>query len=131
MRRHNRIRIETPVGHMCIAPHNNGLELTRIIVDEQGKGNGTTLMKLFFYLIGQSGLDLETLPIMLECVGSVGAGSNYVKSNISVQTKFFRKFGFRVEQKVSDYKNNYVQMYFKNEFITEFKKEEEKKSLAV
>ena len=68
---------------------------------------------------------------MLECVGSVGGGSNYVESNISSQTKFFRKFGFRVNQKVSDYKNNYVQMWFKNEIVNEFKKEEEKKSLAV
>lgn len=130
MRAHNRIRIETPGGHICIAPYNDGLELTRIIVDEQGKGNGTILMNLFFYLIVQAGLDLETLPIMLECVGSVGGGSNYVKSNISAQTKFFRKSGFRVNQKVSDYKNNYVQMWFKNESITEFKKEEEKKSLV-
>ena len=126
MRQHNRIRIETPGGHICIAPHNDGLEVTRIIVDEQGKGEGTILMKMFFYLIVEAGLDLETLPIMLECVGCVGGGSNYVESNISAQTKFFRKFGFRVNQKVSDYKNNYVQMYFKNEFVTEFKKEEEK-----
>jgi hypothetical protein len=130
MRQHNRIRIETPCGHICVAPHNNGLEITRIIVDEQGKGNGTTLMKMFFGLIGFAGLDLETLPIMLECVGSVGGGSNYVESNISAQTKFFRKFGFRVDSKVSDYKNNYVQMWFKNEIVTEFKKEEEKKSLV-
>jgi hypothetical protein len=130
LREHNRIRIDTPVGHICIAPHNDGLELTRIIVDEQGKGNGTILMELFFYLIVQAGLDLETLPIMLECVGSVGGGSNYTESNVSAQTKFFRKFGFRVNQKVSDYKNNYVQMSFKNEFVSEFKKEEEKKSLV-
>jgi len=130
MRDHHRIRIETPVGHMCIAPYNDGLELTRIIVNKQGRGDGTILMKMFFYLIVQAGLDLETLPIMLESVGCVGGGSNYVESNISAQTKFFRKFGFRVDQKVSDYKNNYVQMWFKNELVTEFKKEEEKNSLV-
>ena len=123
MREHNRMRIETSFGHICIAPYKNGLELSRIIVDgQQGSGQGTKLMNLFFSFMIKGGIDLKTTPIMLECVGAVGAGSNRKESTITLQTKFFRKFGFRVDQNVSNYKNKYVQMWFKNELVSQFQK---------
>jgi hypothetical protein len=119
-REHNRICIETPIGHFNIAPYKNGLELTRIIVDQEGRGDGTKLMKMFFSLVVSAGLDLTTLHIMLECTGAVGGGSNYRQSTIRSQTKFFRKFGFRVNQEVSNYKNGYVQMKFQNNLYKDF-----------
>jgi hypothetical protein len=123
MREHNRMRIETSFGHFCVASYKNGLELTRIMVKGQlGKGQGTRLMDLFMALMIKGGIDLETTPIMLECVGAVGGGSNRKESTITLQTKFFRKFGFRVDQNLSNYKNNYVQMWFKNELFSQYKK---------
>jgi len=122
LRKHNRVRIDCSSGHFCVAPHNNGLEFCRIIANDRGKGNGTSMMKLFFLLVLDAGLDLATLPIMLECTGSVGAGSNQVTTNLTSQTKFFRKFGFRVNQSSSNYKGGYVQMNFQNNLVEEYKK---------
>ena len=122
LRQHHSLRVETGVGHFCVSPYKDGLELTRIIIDERGKGWGTKMMQCLFSFINDSGCDLRTLPLMLECTGSVGGGSNYVETPLTLQTKFFRKFGFRVDQSVSNYKFGYVQMKFQNSLIGEFKK---------
>lgn len=115
-RQHNRILIETPFAHISINSYMNGLEISRIMVtDQKGKGHGTFLMKLFFNILREAKLDLQTLPIMLECVGAVGGGSNYQQSDLASQTKFFRKFGFRVDAKVSNYSKSYIQMWYKHE----------------
>ena len=52
--------------------------------------------------------------VMLECVGSIGFGENALQSSISQQTKFFRKFGFRVSKDRKDKYGNltYVQMMY-------------------
>ena len=50
--------------------------------------------------------------IMLECVGSLGSGDDREVSSISQQTKFFRRFGFRVVES----KNNRGRLC-KNEFL--------------
>lgn len=74
-----------------------GLEISRIQVSQPGLGIGTTLMQIFFSIV--RGI-LGYIPLIwLECTGSVGIGQTYVNSGISEQTKFFRKFDFRVNNR--------------------------------
>jgi len=77
----------------------DAVELTRIWVKEenQKKGNGTYLMNTFFKFFEET---IGFLPaIFLECTGEVGIGENALSMDISQQTKFFRKFGFRVKDR--------------------------------
>jgi len=73
----------------------NQIEITTICVHSKNRNNGIGgyLMKLMFAFI------YETIgfipPIMLECTGSL----NNNDSSIKDQSKFFRKFGFRVTSK--------------------------------
>jgi ribosomal protein S18 acetylase RimI-like enzyme len=86
----------------------DGLEITRVCVAEQyqGKKLGSYMMNtLFLYMIETLGY----LPkIFLECVGSIQVGGCNYSNPIQQQTKFFRKFGFRVN--VSKYYPQYVKM---------------------
>ena len=100
-----------------IAPNGSeGIEITRILVDEahKGKNIGSFLMNtLFIFLI-------ETLgyipPIFLECTGKINNGIEWIENPIQNQTKFFRKFGFRVT--VSKYYPSYVRMdHFQDKFL--------------
>jgi hypothetical protein len=100
-----------------IAPNGStGIEITRILVDEphKGKNIGSFLMNtLFLFLI-------ETLgcipPIFLECTGRINNGIEWIENPIQNQTKFFRKFGFRVT--VSKYYPSYVRMdHFQDKFL--------------
>ncbi len=83
-----------------IAPNGtDGIEITRVLVGNgyTGKNIGSYLMHtLFLFLI-------ETLgyipPIFLECTGKINYGDTIVENPIQNQTKFFRKFGFRVTNK--------------------------------
>lgn len=126
-RQHNLICIESSVGLIRFGSHHNGLEITRVIAGEKGKGKGKLLMDIFFnILIAACGKDIINVPIMLECTGAVGRGSNFQSSTIALQTKFFRKFGFRVNPKVSNYSNNYVQMEWKPELSLDYFKKMEK-----
>lgn len=127
LRKHNTISVESNIGLIRFAPHKDGLEITRVIAETTGKGQGKLLMDIFFnILIAALGVDCVNVPIMLECTGSVGVGSNYRESNIASQTKFFRKFGFRVDPKVSNYKNGYVQMRWNPELFVEYAPKMEK-----
>jgi len=102
-----------------IAPsENNGIEITRIIVGEsdRGKNLGSFLMNTLFLFI------YETLgyipPIFLECTGGIYNGNELVKNSIQNQTKFFRKFGFRVTN--NKLYPDYVRMdYFQDKFMIE------------
>jgi hypothetical protein len=87
----------------------DGLELTRILVkgENQKKGQGTYLMKVFMKFIKDSIGFIPT--IFLECTGEIGIDKNAQSMDISAQTKFFRKFGFRVKDR-SQYPN-YVNMF--------------------
>ena len=80
----------------------DGLEISRIQSAQMGSGSGSILMELF---LGMVRVILGYVPLIwLECTGSVGIGQTYVNSGISEQTKFFRKFGFRVNDR-SKYPN--------------------------
>lgn len=86
-------------SHIRLSPYkNDSIEITRIIVKHgfRKKGIGSFLMSIalkFIYDI------LGYYPKMfLECTGSVGFNSEN-SSSISIQTAFFRKHGFRVENR--------------------------------
>lgn len=84
-------------SHIRFSPYNsNGIEISRVYVNpvNQRKGIGSLLMKLM-----ESSIDFaeaEPEELYLECTGAVGAGKNLQEIGIDTQTKFFRKFGFRV-----------------------------------
>jgi GNAT superfamily N-acetyltransferase len=88
-----------------------GIVISRLFVTpkNQSKGYGTMLMNLFLSLTLVS---IERFPeIELECTGNLNVGSKVIKNPISSQTKFFRKFGFRVVKEESEYPE-YVKMKF-------------------
>ena len=75
------------------------LELTRISVKEenQKKGQGTYLMTILLKFIKDNIGFIPT--IFLECTGEIGLDKNAISMGISEQTKFFRKFGFKVKER--------------------------------
>ncbi len=75
----------------------DGLEISRIQATQIGSGSGTKLMKIFFIMVRQI---LGFIPpIWLECTGTVGINHTEVSYGLSEQTRFFRKFGFRVNDR--------------------------------
>jgi N-acetylglutamate synthase-like GNAT family acetyltransferase len=111
------------IGMFRLAPHgSNQIELTTIVVEPyiKSKGMGSLMMICVLGMINEHmSDDFDT--IMLECVGSLGQGDLSLKSSIKEQTKFFRKFGFRV---VKDSKNpdgtpSYVQMNYFSDKLDE------------
>ena len=109
-------------SHLRFCPYKeNGIEISRVYVkpSNQSCGNGSYLMNLFFSSILSC---LKEFPeIFLECTGNVGYGDNLIENDISAQTTFFRKYGFRVDTNSSKHPH-YVKMFFdfknlvKNEF---------------
>jgi GNAT superfamily N-acetyltransferase len=88
-----------------------GIVISRLFVTpkNQSKGYGTMLMNLFLSIALVS---IKKFPeIELECTGSLNVGSKVFINPISSQTKFFRKFGFRVVKEESEYPE-YVKMKF-------------------
>jgi len=67
------------------------------IAAPNGKGKGSFLMKVFLKFV----LDvIGYIPkICLECTGDLTANGYIFISSVSSQTKFFRKFGFRVKSR--------------------------------
>ena len=105
--------VETPKGFkLKIQPHitfhaedgpllrfspykENGLEISRIQSSRIGSGMGTQLMNDFLKFVGAL---LGHVPLIyLECTGAVGWKETRVNYDLSEQTRFFRKFGFRVK----------------------------------
>jgi hypothetical protein len=87
-------------SHLRFSPHGkDGLEISRVMVNpnNMGEGIGTRLMVLFFDFVGT--ILGEIPPVYLECTGSVGLGENNQTRSISDQTGFFRKFGFKVQNR--------------------------------
>jgi hypothetical protein len=80
------------------SPHKeNALEISRIQSTQIGSGNGTKLMEIFFCMVRGT---LGHIPeIWLECTGSLGHNHTETNHGLSEQTKFFRKFGFRVNDR--------------------------------
>jgi hypothetical protein len=77
----------------------SSIEISRVWVHPYSHRNGigSLLMDLMFDFINFA----ECKPNMyfLECTGAIGVGANAQSVGIDVQTKFFRKFGFRVDNK--------------------------------
>lgn len=74
-----------------------GLEISKLVCAKTGKGQGTFLMNTFFEILN----DILGFvpPLYLECTGNVDFKGVIVQSPIQTQTKFFRKFGFRVDNR--------------------------------
>ena len=93
-------------SHLNFKSFGNKVDISRII--SNNKGNGRILMLLvlsaYFYAVSKVTNPAE---IILECVGSVGIGSNKRDMPVSHQTAFFRKFGFR---KYGKYNPNHIHM---------------------
>lgn len=87
--------ITLPNGsHIHFSSYNNNIDISRVISNK--KGNGKILLALvvayFSIALTETG---EKSELILECVGSVGMGSNLRKMDIKDQASFFRSFGFR------------------------------------
>lgn len=97
---HPFIRLDINTNHIGIVPNGNGLEISRLYIkpEHQGKGMGTMLMDIFLTMLIEIGSDFN---VVLETTGFVGMGENELHTPITEQTRFFRKFGFRVEQSKS------------------------------
>jgi hypothetical protein len=93
---HPHITFSAPDGSLIrFSPYKkDGLEISRIQSAKIGSGMGTRLMEDF--LIFSRTYNGYSPLIYLECTGAVGWGDNRVNMEISEQTRFFRKFGFRV-----------------------------------
>lgn len=93
--RSEKCSITLPNGsHIHFSSYNNNIDISRVISNK--KGNGKLLLALvvayFSIAVTETG---EKSELILECVGSVGMGSNLRKMDIKDQTSFFRSFGFR------------------------------------
>ena len=97
---HPFIRLDINVNHIGIVPRGKGLEISRLYIkpEHQGKGMGTMLMDTFLTMLIEIGSDFN---VVLETTGFVGIGENELHTPITEQTRFFRKFGFRVVQSKS------------------------------
>lgn len=96
-------------SHIRISPFNiNGIEISRVYVNPNNhrKGIGSLLMQLLEEFMNY--IEVKPEELFLECTGAVGAGDNLQEVGIDIQTKFFRKFGFKVNNG-KDYPN-YVSM---------------------
>ena len=94
---------------------NNSLEVTRVVVNpvNKSKGYGTMLMNLFLGFLRN---ELGYVPqLFLECTGSINFQGEILRSSVSEQTAFFRKFGFRVSNR--KHYPDYVSMIRKVEEI--------------
>ena len=80
------------------SPHmEDALEISRVQATQIGIGYGTMLMEIFFCMVRGT---LGYIPkIWLECTGSLGHNHTEVNHGITEQTKFFRKFDFRVNER--------------------------------
>lgn len=107
-------------GYVTISPKGDtGIEIAQVKTDDKmrGKGLGSIMMSVVMCVLTNhknTNSEYNLNEIMLECVGSIGMGDNRVDTTIKQQTKFFRKFGFRVTK---DRKNKYgecmyVQMHY-------------------
>jgi hypothetical protein len=116
LRVHPNIRIQFGNSYMTLSPlGNDGIEISSIVVNgPRGNGMGTVMMLSLLGMITDPFFNIDLNNIMLECVGSIGFGENALQSSISQQTKFFRKFGFRVSKDRKDKYGvlNYVQMMY-------------------
>ena len=93
------IRIVANYGMLTISIKGDGIEIENLAIypEHQGKGYGTALMGVFFDLLLET-FKSEFPPIHLDCIGCATLGPEYYINEVSLQCKFFRKFGFRVSK---------------------------------
>jgi GNAT superfamily N-acetyltransferase len=106
---HDSITISLPDGsHIRFSPYKNDtIEITRVLVTHESRNNGigSLLIETVFEFIGRT---VGHLPKMfLECTGAVGMDPINA-STVPIQTSFFRKHGFRVNNR--KYYPRYVTM---------------------
>jgi GNAT superfamily N-acetyltransferase len=101
----------------CSSFQEDSIEISRVWVNPMNHRNGigSMLMNLLFELIQFS--ESEPSSYFLECTGAVGLGDNAQTIGIDIQTKFFRKFGFRVDYR-KEYPH-YVTMIMKPKKLTD------------
>ena len=110
----NALTIQTKFGsYIRVKSKGNNIDISSI--QSFKKGDGTMLMNYILGLLTRVMDELGYTDIVLTCTGAVGVGSNIVKSDISDQMKFFRKFGFRLDGKFS---RNIVNMIFHKDKYT-------------
>jgi len=129
----NRISLGFPnqSAQISLTPENDGICISKVILNpnmKQKPGAGTGIMLLFYmFLINTLG---ELPPMYLECTGHVNWGDKLFSYPYSKQTRFFRKFGFRVIEfnkgNEKEDESNYCQMKF---FLDKFDFEEVTKGL--
>jgi GNAT superfamily N-acetyltransferase len=103
--------------YLKICPNNlNGLEISELYIlpEFQNQDYGTVFMNIIL----QSVIDSLKVPplITLECVGAIGHNGNFIDSSIDSQIQFFKNFGFRIVDAVSNYPD-YVQMSFNGKHL--------------
>ena len=88
--------------------------LQYILPEFQNQDYGTVFMNIFL----QSVIDSLKVPplITLACVGAMGHSGNFIDSSIDSQIQFFKNFGFRIVDAVSNYPD-YVQMSFNGKHL--------------
>ena len=93
------------VGYFRIIPNGEGLEMSRIQVDDafRGKGMATLMMaqmmQIFFFV--SSNLQTE-IPFKI-VVGNVGFAGQYTQVSEDVKLKLYNKFGFQAVKEIDDY----------------------------
>jgi predicted GNAT family acetyltransferase len=103
------------MGYVSICPlGDTGIEISQVKVDDKmrSQGLGSVMMCVVMCVLtnhANTNSEYNLNQIMLECVGSIGMGETRVETTISKQTKFFRKFGFRV---IKDRKNKYGELMY-------------------
>ena len=114
----NRIKLgfKNNIGVITLTPEKDGICISKVILNPYmgvKRGTGSVFMGQLYRWI------LDTLndfpPMYLECMGRINWGNQMFEYPYSLQTKFFRKFGFRVvDFKKGNGKNvnNYCQMKF-------------------
>lgn len=98
--------------YIKVCPNNsNGLEISELYIptEFQSQNYGTVFMNIILQSIYDS---FKSMPnIKVECTGGIGFGENFIENSIDNQIKFFQSFGFRIDDKDSNYPD-YVQMSF-------------------
>lgn len=86
-------------SHINFKSFGEDVDISRVISKTKGLGKYLmfVVLEAYFYALTKDGSG----KLILECIGSVGAGQNRVEMPIQKQTAFFRKFGFRKYGKYS------------------------------
>jgi hypothetical protein len=100
---HPSIQIKINNGLIRYSPTlDGGIEISSIYTSNPNVGEGSLLMRIFFWMLLSSNSWKFPNSIKLVCVGMIETDYGGVFSSISIQTRFFRKFGFRVFNEIKE-----------------------------